>query len=159
MSTTLTIQGKVIQFPTSADSPNWSQAVVDFAKAVASALSGLAGTYDVAPQIYTITADVNTNVNIPLLSFPTSNVLGAVVPYSYSRDSDTNHEVETGVLLLIYNANAGIWDVSREGTGTDANTVSFNVTNAGQVQFSTTAIGGTFSTGTLAYSASAIVKL
>lgn len=157
MSKTITIGGNIIDFPTSAESPNWAPALVDFADAVEGALSGLAGTYDVSPQIYTLISDVNTNVDLPKLSFPTSNVRGAFIRYAYHRNSNTTREVESGNLIIIYDDTAGSWQISRDSVGT-ATRLSFNITNTGQVQFSTTAIGGTFTAGTISYQANSLLK-
>jgi hypothetical protein len=157
MSVSITIQGRVIEFPSSAASPNWAGPVVEFAEAVEDALSGVAGAYDVSPQVYTLSSDVNTNVDVPLLNFPTSNVRSAFIRYAIYRTSNTTVEAETGSLEIVYNSNAGTWQSCREAVGNDTK-LTFNVTNAGQVQFSTTAIGGTYSTGTLTYTAQAILQ-
>lgn len=157
MSTTITIQGNIIEFPTSADSPNWASAIVDFAQAVEDALSGLAGTYDVAPQVYTISSDINSATDVPLLSFPTANVRGAFIRYALYRTSNTTTEVECGNLEVVYNTGAGSWQISRDAVGTNS-TVTFTITNTGQVQFESTAIGGTYSTGKLTYSAQAMLN-
>lgn len=157
MSNTITIQGKIIQFPSSAQSPNWATPIIEFAEAVEAALAGLAGAYDVSPQIYTVSSDVNTNVDVPLLSFPTSNVRGAYIRYSFYRTSDSATEAETGTLDIVYNSAAGSWQMAREAVGTDTK-LTFNVTNAGQVQFTTTAIGGTYVSGVLSYTAQALLQ-
>lgn len=157
MAITLTIQGKIIDFPSSAQSPNWASALVEFAEAVEAALDGVAGDYDVAPEILTISSDVNTLVDIETLSFPTANVRGAFIRYAFERSSDTTTEVETGSLDIIYNDDTGSWQSSREAVGTDTG-LTFTVTNTGQVQYSTTAIGGTFVSGALTYTAQALLK-
>lgn len=157
MSKIITIQGQIIEFPSSAQSPNWAEPVIEFAEAVEGALSGLAGSFDVPPQVYTLTSDVNTNLDIPLLSFPTSNVRSAFIRYAIYRTSDTTTEAETGTLDVIYNATLGSWQICREAVGTDTKAI-FNITNTGQVQMTTTAIGGTYVTGTLSYLAQAILQ-
>lgn len=153
----ITIQGEVISFPDSAQSPNWSPPLIQFAEAVEDALSGIVGQYDVAPQVYTIASDVNTNVDIPLLSFATSAVRGVYIKYSIYRSSNTTIEAETGMLMLVYNSFAGSWQISREAIGTDTK-LTFNVTNGGSVQYTTTAIGGTYASGKLSYSASTLLQ-
>jgi hypothetical protein len=157
MANTIIIQGKTIEFPSSAQSPNWSEGIIDFANAVSDALSGVVGTYDVPPQTYAIVSDVNSNVNVPALTFPTATVRGAFVRYAFYRTSDTATEAETGTLTLLYNSAAGTWQISRDAVGT-VTKLSFTVTNIGQVQLSTTAIGGTYQSGKLTYSAQAILQ-
>ncbi len=153
----ITVQGQIIEFPNSGASPNWAPAVIEFAEAVEGALAGVAGTYDVAPQVYDIASDINTLVNVPLLTFPVANVRSAFIRYAIYRRSNTTTESETGTLEIVYNNLTGTWQISREGTGTD-NGITFTVTNVGQVQFSTTAIGGVYAEGTLSYGASAILQ-
>ncbi len=110
------IQGQIIEFPNSGGSPNWAPAVIEFAEAVEGALAGVAGTYDVAPQVYDIASDVNTLVNVPLLTFPVANVRSAFIRYAIYRVSDTITESETGTLEIVYNNLTGTWQISRESS-------------------------------------------
>lgn len=157
MSTTITIGSQIIDFPSSAEEQNWATPVIEFAEAVEAALEGLAGAYDVSPQILDLTSDINSATDVPLLTFPTTNVRGAYVKYSLYRDSDTTTEVEAGELTAIYNNTLGTWSMSREATGT-TNNLTLSITNAGQIQFATTAIGGTYAEGTLSYQATALLQ-
>lgn len=157
MSVQIVVGGEIIEFPSSGAQANWSPALIQFAEATAGVLAGVAGSYDVSPQIYSIVSDVNTNVNVPLLTFPIANVRSAMIRYAIYRVSDTTTEAETGVVEIVYNNATSSWQISREATGTD-NGLTFSVTNVGQVQFSTTAIGGTYTSGTLSYAATAILQ-
>lgn len=153
----ISIQGRLIDFPNSGTSPNYAPAIIDFAQAVADALAGVAGSYDVPPSVVALPSDVNNSISIPLLTFPTAAVRSAFIRYAIYRTSDTTTEAETGTLEIIYNTTLGTWQMSREAVGTDTKSV-FTVTNIGQVQLTTTAIGGTYSGGTLSYVASAILQ-
>lgn len=157
MSITINIKGTPISFPSSGESPNWGPAIIEFAKAVEETLSAVAGTYDVAPQVFDLTSDVNTNLDIPLLSFPTTSVRGAFIRYAIFRQSDTVTETESGSLEIVYDSDAATWYMSREAVGSDT-ALTFNITAAGQVQLSTTAIGGTYSDGKLTYVAQAVLQ-
>lgn len=159
MSTPITISGTTIVFPTSGESPNWSPAIVQFAQLVADALSLVAGPFDVFPQIFTMTSNANTNVNITNLSFPTSNVRAAFIRYTVYRNTSSTTVTEAGNLIIVYNPSNSVgnkWSINQIFTG-DASIV-FNVTDTGQVQFSTTAIAGTSHVGSLTYSAQALLN-
>lgn len=157
MSTQVVVGGEIIEFPSSGAQANWSPPLIQFAQAVSGVLASVAGAYDVPAQILTLSSDVNTSLNIPLLTFPTTNVRSAFIRYAIYRLSDTTTESETGTLEIIYNNATGAWQISREAVGTDTNS-TFTVTNVGQVQITTTAIGGVYDTGTLSYVASAILQ-
>jgi len=153
----ITIQGQSISFPNSGGSPNWAPAVIEFAQAVELALSGLAGDFDVAPQTFDFdSSNPGSNLNIPNLSFPTSDVRGATIDYAIHRETSTVELAEKGKLEIVYNAsNTGDkWEVVREFVG-DAD-VTFDVTDTGQVQLSTTTIAGINHAGRITYSAKAL---
>lgn len=160
MSIPLNIQGTIINFPTSAQSPDWSEPIVQFAQAVAQALSTATGPYDVSPQIYTMISNVNTNVPLPSLAFPTSAVRGAIIQYTVYRNTTgvgATSGAQIGELQIIYNPNGPTgnkWEISNEHTGI-AN-VSFSVTDQGQVTFSSTFIAGANYTGFIGYTAKAL---
>ncbi len=158
MSTPILISGTTINFPSSGDSPNWSPAVIQFAQLVAAALQFSFGPFDIPPQTYDLIADVNTNVALPNLSFPTTQVIGAIVSFSVSRVSSSSTVSETGEIIVNYNPTFPTnekWQINTEFIG-NAN-ITFSITDVGQVQFSTTTIGGSFVSGTITYQASAIL--
>ena len=153
----ITINSQVIEFPDSGASPNWAPAVIQFAQAVADAIALAGGTYDVAPQSYTIDAfNSATNVDIPALSFPTSAVRAVFIRYSVFRSTDSTSAYEAGDLITMYNPNNGIgvkWALSQGNiTGSGAQ-ITFNVTDTGQFQFSTTALAGANHAGKIVFEA------
>lgn len=159
MATNISIQGTTIEFPTSGQSPNWAPALVDFAKAVEAALGTVVGPFDVPQQIYIMTSNANSNVDLPNLSFPTANVQGAQIFYSVYRNTSTETITETGFFVVNYNSTAapGLkWEISREYIG-DAQ-VTFNITDVGQVQFSSSLITGTGHNGKIIYQAKAVLQ-
>ena len=155
----VTIQGTTINIPATGASPVWSTAILEFIEAVAAALSGLAGTYDVPPQVLDLSREVNTNLSVPRLIFPNTEVRSVIVTYAIYRASSTTNEVEAGTLEFVYDTDAGTWLVSREGTGSDVVNATFSVTGSGQVQISTTAMAsGTYEEGALSYQAKAVLQ-
>lgn len=162
MSVQINIAGQIISFPVSGDSPDWGQAVTKFAQAVESALSAVVGNFDVPPQSFNLSADVNTNVIIPNLTFPTSNVSGAIVTIGISRinsGGNTQHEVTT----IDASFDGSVWVFTRESAGRVTNSsnntlITFDITPQGQFRFSTIALGGTFQSGLINYTAKAILN-
>jgi hypothetical protein len=154
---TLTINGTVIDFPDSSASPNWAPAIIAFAEAVEGALALSGGTYDVTPQSFTIDSyNAASNIDIPALAFPTSAVRSAFIRYSVYRSTDSNSAYEAGDMIIVYNANNSSghkWALSQGNiTGSGAQ-ITFNVTDAGQIQFSTTSISGSNHVGKIGFEA------
>lgn len=161
MSRSITIQGTVIDFPAPGESPEWGQAVEDFAVAVQTALNGVAGAYDVSPQVMNIDAynPTSSATDITNLGFSTTSVRGAIINIAVSRQTNSTKATEISVLHIVYNADGGTgskWSITRETTG-DAS-IDFTVTDGGQVQFTTTAVSGSSHTGILSYSAKSLLN-
>lgn len=156
----ITIAGTIIEFPDTAQSPDWSKGVIQFAEAVEDALSVVVGNFDVGFQTLNIDAfNPGTNIDIQNLSFSTVEVRSFQVIYSVFRTADgpSTTAYETGVLTAIYSPSNPIgnkWEISYEKTGDGK--FSLNVTDTGQVQFSTEQIGTLNHTGTLSFKATAL---
>lgn len=161
MSFTITIQGTPIEFPSSAASPNWAPGIIEFAQAVETTLSGVVGQFDVAPQVYTGDAsNPGTNVDLPNLTFANSSVRSATIQYSVYRTTTTEDRAEAGTLQAVYNPNNGVglkWEMTRDYVGDGA--ITFNITDTGQVQFTTSTLGGTTHFMRISYSAKALEQV
>jgi hypothetical protein len=160
MSTILTINNQVITFPTSGTNPDWSSAVDQFAVAVAEALGSVVNPGDVFPQAFSINSfNSASNIPIPALSFPTSTVLAVFIHYAVYRTTSSANASEAGDIILLYNPNNGTglkWTLSQGNiTGVGAQ-INFNVTDGGQVQFSTTALSGSGHQGVISFDARAL---
>src|SRR5574343_41563 len=155
MSFTITIGGTPIEMPSSGASPNWAPAIIEAFQAIESALTGVVGQYDVSPQVYTGDAqNPGTNIDLPSLSFANSTVRSAVINYSVYRTTSTSDAAEAGILTVVYNPNNGTnekWEMTREYTGDGS--ITFNITDTGQVQFTTATLGGTGHYMRIGYSA------
>ena len=156
----VTIQGTVINFPNSAQSPNWAEPVIQFAEATAEALAAVVGTYDVSPQVINIDLyNPGTDINLTSIPFPTSAVRAVFMRYALLRSTNTTTAYEAGLLVFIYNPNGNVdqkWEVTRDGVGDGK--IMFSVQDNGQVLFSTTAISGSGHTGRLAIAAQALLQ-
>lgn len=153
------IGSQLIDFPDSGESPNWAEAMIQFAEAVAEQLSVNSGTYDVSPQSMTIDAyNTATNQDITNLNFPTANVRAAFIYYTVYRTTSTDDADEAGQLVIVYNPNNSTgfkWTMTQVRDAGNAS-ISFNVTDTGQVQFTTTALSGSSHAGKIGFFAKAI---
>lgn len=122
---------------------------------MADVLQGLAGAFDIAPQTFVIDSyNPASNIDIPNLNFPSSDVRGAYIKYVVHRTTNTNEVNEIGTIYIIYNNTNGTWDIS-EDHAQDA-LIDFNITNTGQVQFSTDLLAGTSHAGFITFTAQSL---
>lgn len=154
---TLIINQQVIQFPESADSPNWAPAIIQFAEAVEQGLAIAIGTYDVAPQAFDISAyNSATDIDITNLSFPTDAVRAVFIRYSIYRTTDSNTVYEAGDMIAMYNPSNSVnskWALTvGNKTGGDGQ-LTFKVTDNGQFRFDSTPVTGTNHAGKLVFDA------
>lgn len=162
----IVIKGTPINFPSAGASPSWAPAVIEAVEALADAVNAVTATYDVPPQVQNIDANnSSSNVDINNLNFPATEVRAATIYYSVYRKTDNSgppdgQEVtEAGTLEINYNASRPVstkWELIRTGGG-DA-LVTFNITDLGQIQFSTQPLTGINHTGILSYRALAILN-
>jgi hypothetical protein len=166
MAIKLTIQGTPVELPESGASPNWAPGVIDAIKTLTVAINGVAGTYDVAPQVQNIDANnPSTNVTINNLVFPSNEVRGATIFYTVYRKTvnsgppDGVELAECGTLQIVFNNANPVnnkWEIQRDYVG-DAK-ITFSITDLGQIRFTTELVTGINHTGLLSYRAIAILN-
>jgi hypothetical protein len=158
MSTPINIGGTIINFPTSAESPNWSEPVVAFAEAVQNVLFGVSGPFDVPTQSFALDSfNPGTNISIPALIFSTASVRGAFIRYVVYRTTSLATAYEIGEMEIVYNPSNPTghkWEVGRRTIGDGQ--ISFVVTDTGQVQLSTIALSGINHVGKITFNAVAL---
>lgn len=157
MAYTVVIQGSPISLPETSASPNWAAGQIEFNKAVASALQFAVGTFDVPPQTYSMLSNGNTNVDIGSLSFPTSQIRSVVFYYNVFRTTSLANEAEAGQITYIYNPNnppTQKWEGVRQFVGNS--TVTFAMSDNGQISFSSDIISGSNHVGTIGFYAKVI---
>lgn len=162
----LIIKGTPVNIPDSAASPNWAPGIIEAFEALTEAVNAVTGSFDVAPQALNIDANNNSNnVDINNLNFPASEVRAATVYYSVFRKTndsgppDGQEVTEAGTLEISYNESRPIgekWEIARVFQG-DA-LISFNITDLGQIQFSTSPLTGIDHQGILSYRAISILN-
>jgi hypothetical protein len=155
----ITIGSTIIDAPDSGASPNWAPAIIQFMEAVAQQLAITSGAFDVAPQSFSLDAyNTASNIDIPALSFSTSNVRAVFIRYAVYRQTTLANADEAGDIIAVYNPNNSVgfkWTVSQVRTSGGAQ-ISFNMTDNGQIQFSTTALSGASHSGKITFEARAL---
>lgn len=149
----LNINGQVIDFPDSGESPDWAPAMIEFALAVESALALAINQYDVPPQVFTLDSYNGSTVEIANLIFPPAVVRACTIFFSVWRKTSSTEVVETGQLEV--RNNGGVFSITRVGSGNAF--CEFTINNStGQVSISLTTLGGTGHLGNITYRALAL---
>lgn len=158
---TIIIGSTIIDFPNSSAGPNWAAPIIQFAKAVESALSFVVSPFDVGQHVMVLDS-TNTITNIPVtdgvtpLIFPVDAILsnsgarGAFVRYTVYRETVSAQAWEVGELVLVYNNLATPkWTLSRNRVGDGL--CSFTISDNGQINMSTTNLVGAGHLGRVTY--------
>lgn len=157
---TITIQGTVIEFPESAQSPNWAEPVIQFAEAVELALASVVGPYDVPAQVLNIDAyNPGTDIDITALNFPATEVRSAFIRYALYRETSVTSAYEAGEITIVYNPNGPVnqkWELGRRGLGDGS--IDFSISDVGQISFTTGTLAGINHTGNLTFVAQSVLQ-
>ena len=144
MSVPLTIANNTFQYPTSGEDPGWGADATDWAIAVTEVLNTLVAPSDILETSYIINNNTVVQTDINRLFFDPGTVRAANITYSVYRVSTANPSghTESGVIYLNYDNSASLgskWNLGQNKIG-DAS-ITFNITDAGQVQYTATDIG------------------
>lgn len=160
----ITVGGVVIQFPNTGSSPIYSEAIIEFAQAVATQLQTIASPYDIAPTVQILTSNVNTNINLSgngtNVSFPSDLVRSFTFSYAVYRVTSTpTTNIQEGTVSGIFNTSAGTWSIQHEFKGNAPLGVpycTFDMNASDELLLSTTSLSpGVYDTvnSTISYSA------
>ena len=157
MPITLTVNNIPFEYPVSGDSPGWGGPATDWATEVTLVLNELLGSTDIVQTPFIISNNITSFTNIVGLSFNTGLVRGAVIDYTIYRTSTANPtgQAESGVLSVVYDNLAGSgskWSLIAYGLNGNSG-VTFNITDAGQLQYKSTDIGATGYSGVMHFRA------
>jgi hypothetical protein len=167
MSVRIIIKNTPIDIPEQGDSQPWGPAVTEALQALADAVNVSTGAYDLPPQVFNIDSyNGASNITIDNLYFPPTEVLSAFIMYGVKRQTqdsgagDAQNVSEEGTLEIVYsetNPVSNKWQISRSSMG-DAS-ITFAITDLGQVQFSNTALSGIGHSASLSFRALSINKI
>lgn len=142
MATTITINGNSYNLPNQGASPPWGNDLSDIIQALADVSNTLLSTNDITNSTFNISNNISSATNVTGLAFQTSSVRSAFVPYSVYRVSGGTDVSEAGYLILTYKSlPTPTWQIAQYGVGSTG--VTFTVTAAGQVQYTSTNGPGT----------------
>ncbi len=136
MSKPLQVGSEIYNYPTQGENPGWGEEATGWAEAVTDALTAVQGPNDILLTSATLTNNQSSLADIPGFSFDTSQVQGIEATYFVVRTFDSGATVvtESGTLKGNYNGSDFIITVDAAGDSG----VSLNITNAGQVQYTST---------------------
>lgn len=171
MSITIIVNSTPIDFPSSAQSPNWAPALIEFAQNTAAALNGIVGPYDIAPQVMDILNDgAEHAVQTPAsaLAFPTATVRAANIRYSvYRTNTAAETHAESGMMTVVYNTATASWEMQRDfagnvtpigGSGSTTSGITFRIDSSGQVYYSADILSSPGYAGKLSFAAQALLQ-
>lgn len=159
MAVSVIINNKTFNIPTPGQDPGWGGPTTDWIVEANKVISKLFGPGDILQSSFNIANNVLVAQPILALAFNTTIVRSAFVEYSIYRRSDLNPSgsVETGVMQLVYDANAPAtekWKITQDFNG-DAG-ITFSVDDIGQISYLSTDINSTGYTGVMKFKASAL---
>ena len=93
--------------------------------------------------------------NVVGLSFDGILYRSAKIQYQVYRTSSIREYVEAGEFFVAYNTTAATWEIGGESAVGDAD-ITFSISAAGQVTYTTGTIGGTSYAGTIRFKAETI---
>ena len=153
MSTSKTIGTTVYQIPQNGESGgSWGEDLHDAIVAIIDRLDLFAGTYDIAVTSFTLTNNQSSAANVTGLSFSASTVRAAEINAVCRISTNTNELTEYFKIYISYENTAGTWNISEQSFGDDCG-LTFTITNAGQIQYTSTNVAGTGYSGTLKFTA------
>ena len=162
MPKALVVAGTSYNFPVSGENPEWGEDATAWAEAVTEVLSTLLAPGDILETTSTINNNISSATNINGLVFDPGTVRAANINYAIYRISTANPSghAEDGMIALIYDDSASAgnkWQLSQRRGGTEAG-VTFSITDAGQVQYTSTDINSTGYVGTITFTAKTLSK-
>jgi hypothetical protein len=151
MAKSLQIGSETYNYPEPGDNPGWGEGATDWAEAVTDQLSTLSGANDILTTTSAILDNQSSAQNIQGLLFSSAAVKSFEVTYVVERSDGSTTIVETGSMRGVYNGTA--WEFGVNAVG-DAG-MDYSITAAGQVQYYSTSVGGTY-TGSIKFNAKTI---
>lgn len=139
------------EFPIEGENGNYGEQVTAWAEAVSTALLTVQARNDIPMTTAPIVNGALVATPIPAFSFDTTEVIAINGEYIVKRTTDVpaNNLVENGVIQG--NFDGSQWVITHRSTG-DAQ-ISFDITSAGQVTYTSTSLTGTNYSGEILFKA------
>lgn len=102
--------------------------------------------YIKSENYFTLTNNQAVAADITPLYFDYRTTSYVVIDYVIQRTSSSAELIQSGILMAVYKPRANTWSIREYGTaGPDASGVTFTITSAGQVQYTSSNQAGTIS--------------
>lgn len=151
MSIPLSVNNTVFNYPTAGDPKGWGEEATAWATEVSLVLNDLKGPNDVLQSTSLILNNQSVMTDIIRLLFDPSSVRTAEISYNIVRSTNDESKNESGVITITYDAKLGLFGISQESDGDSG--VVFDVTNLGQVQYSSNLLNGLNYSGIITFRA------
>jgi hypothetical protein len=157
VSTEITINGVVIEFPEQGTDPDWGTEVNTFAVEVANVLNDIISPDDFLLTAFTLTNNQSSAADINSLIFDSTSVRSAKITADVYITTSTQELHEKFEINVGFKNVAASWDISVQSEFDDSG-ITFSITSGGQVQYSSTLISGTGYSGLLQFRAITITQ-
>ncbi len=162
MPTSITVNNIPIEYPSPGDEPGWGEEATTFAEEVANVLEDLNNSNDILETSFSV-GNGQTGQPVTGLAFNTGAVRSAEVSYSVRRvtDSSASGNIEAGTMTAVYDDNGGsgskwflaVGNIAGPGAG-----ITFTISDAGQVLYTSTSIAGANYDGEMRFRAKTILS-
>ena len=156
MTTPLVVNNTTYNYPVEGEPAGWGSEATGWASAVTAVLASLAGGGNIQVSTFSPIADNQSSAaNITGLSFNTATASGFRAVYYVTRTSSNGTITEFGQLFGVFNSQSATWTMNKFGSAGDAG-ITFTITSAGQIQYTTTNHGGSSYSGSIKFKAESL---
>lgn len=145
----LTIGTEDFEIPLQGENPDYGESVTDWMEAASDALATVQAPNDVLVSSASILNNQSSFVDISGFIFDSTEVISINAEFIVQRStvSPSNVLVEDGVIRGNFNGTSWVYSVVSQGNAG----VTFNITDAGQLQYKSTDVTGTSYAGTITF--------
>lgn len=155
---TVVLGGTTYLIPKAGTNPPWGTELNDYLKALAGAVGTVVTPGDIPVTTAVALNNQVTPISVSGLSFDSTIVKAAFIDYEIFRSTSGVTKKEAGTLTLVYDSTAAPgmkWTLSRLANG-DAGVV-IDVTDAGQLTYTTDNMSGTGYAGQISFKAAVLI--
>jgi hypothetical protein len=156
MSQTVTISGTSYTIGDQGASPPWGADLNDLLLALVQVAQATSGGGDILTTSFNVANNQVAPANVTGASWDTSTVRGFILSYSLYRSTNINEESETGQIYGTYSSTANTWQIAQTYAGSSG--ISFTITNAGQLQYTSSNVAGTGYSGKLKFAGKSFLQ-
>lgn len=141
MAKDLTVLNNTYSYPDAGENPGWGEDATAWAEAVTESLANIQNPYDILLTTFDVDDNITTFTDIPGFTFDSSAVRSFIAEYNALRTDGVTDFAESGIIQGVYSGTD--WVISAE-VNHDAG-MQYHITSAGQMQYKSSNIGGTYS--------------